>query len=85
MSRTWRDHAAPIVAQVIAEHAGKSEREIRAALREAYPYGERDMWPYRVWCSEVRKQLGIEARKRGRRHRQELINAGQMELPMGEP
>ena len=76
----WREHAAPIIARVIAEHQGESEKQIRAALRDAYPYGERAMWPYKVWCSEVRGQLGIEAKDEAARCYQEHINAGQ--LPM---
>ena len=80
MTRTWRKHAAPIIARVIAEHQGDSEKDIRTALRAAYPYGERRMWPYKVWCAEVRRQLGITAQEQGRRCREEHIGAGQMEL-----
>lgn len=65
MSWTWRKAAAPIIAQVIRDNEGKTEKEIRKALREAYPWGERAMHPYKVWCSEVNKQLksiGIKSR-----------------------
>jgi len=79
---TWREHCAPIIARVIREHQGESEAEIRAALREAYPWGVRAHWPYLAWCSEVRKQLGAEARRRGEQCRQEQIDAGQTELPL---
>ena len=59
MIRTWRDHCSPIIADVI-ERVGKDDMQaLRKALREAYPYGERKMWPYKVWCSEVRKQLKL--------------------------
>ena len=54
---TWRSIGAPIIAQVIEQHRGESEKEVRKALREAYPWGERAMWPYKVWCSEVNRQL----------------------------
>ena len=79
---TWREYAAPIIARVIAEHAGDSEQEIRAALREAYPYGQRAMWPYKVWCAEIRRQLGITKREQDKRTHQEHLNAGQLELPL---
>jgi hypothetical protein len=26
-------------------------------LRDAYPWGERAYHPYRIWCSEVNRQL----------------------------
>jgi hypothetical protein len=57
MRKTWRDDARPIIAQVIATQKGKPEKEIRRALRDAYPWGMRAYHPYRVWCSEVNRQL----------------------------
>ena len=51
---SWRERAAPIIRQVIA-----SEPEnLRKALRDAYPFGARKMWPYKIWCDEIRRQLG---------------------------
>ena len=54
----WREQCAPIIAKVIAENRGKDEKEIRKALHDAYPFGERRMHPYKIWCSEVNIQLG---------------------------
>lgn len=61
MSRqTWRDEAAPIIARVI-ERVGRDDlTALRRALRDAYPWGERRCWPYKVWCDEVRIQLGLK-------------------------
>ena len=57
MSATWREHAAPIIADVI-KRVGKSDiKALRKALREAYPYGERKYHPYKVWCDEIKRQL----------------------------
>lgn len=55
---TWRTHAAPIIAAVIRETGTSDLPKLRRALRDAYPYGERKYWPYKVWCAEVRRQLG---------------------------
>lgn len=63
MSTTWRDRAAPIIAETIARVGRADMQALRKALRDAYPFGERAMWPYKVWCSEVRFQLGL-TRKR---------------------
>lgn len=52
----WRDKARPIIREVLAETAGKPEREIKAALREAYPFGPRQYHPYKIWCDEIRRQ-----------------------------
>lgn len=60
---TWRDMARPIIARVIQEHESDDIRSIRRALREAYPFGERKYWPYKVWCDEVREQLGLNKRR----------------------
>lgn len=58
MADTWRDRAAPIIAEVIRS-VGKSDlKRLRAALRAAYPWGLRENHPYKIWCSEVRSQVG---------------------------
>ena len=55
---TWRDHARPIIAAVIAKVGTDDRKTLRSALRAAYPYGARRWHPYRIWCHEVRVQLG---------------------------
>jgi hypothetical protein len=54
----WRNMAAPIIRRVLAEHAGEDEAAIRAALRDAWPWGPRKHHPYRIWCDEVARQQG---------------------------
>jgi hypothetical protein len=58
MSASWRDIARPVIAKVLAENEGKDEKEIKKALKEAYPFGERAMHPYKVWCDEIKVQRG---------------------------
>ena len=60
----WTDRARPIIAAVLEETAGQDERAIRKALAEAYPFGERRMWPYKAWLSEVKRQRGLRSRKK---------------------
>ena len=56
----WRGRSAPIITEVI-ERVGKDDmKALRKALREAYPFGAREYWPYKVWCSEVRIQLKLD-------------------------
>lgn len=57
--RSWRERAAPIVAQTLRATAGRPEAEVRAALRAAYPFGPREDWPYKVWLDEIRRQRGL--------------------------
>ncbi len=58
---TWRDRARPIIADVIREVGTEDRKALRRALREAYPWGERDYHPYKIWCHEIRVQLGETA------------------------
>lgn len=57
---TWREHATPIIAKVIADNKGKTPKEIKKALHDAYPYGERARHPYKIWCDEVKEQMGTK-------------------------
>lgn len=61
--KTWRDIAKPIIREVLSETKGLSEREIKAAIRDAYPFGERNYHPYKIWLDEVRRQRGIKRTK----------------------
>lgn len=54
----WRDYAAPIIAKVLKENRGKPEKEVRKALKEAYPFGERKYHPYKIWLDEIKVQTG---------------------------
>ncbi|HOQ48123.1 MAG TPA: hypothetical protein PK157_22645 [Bryobacteraceae bacterium] len=58
MQSRWRRAAAPIIARVLAENAGRPKAEVRAALRAAYPFGPREHHPYRIWLDEIRIQTG---------------------------
>jgi hypothetical protein len=60
---TWRFDAALIIERVLAETKGQPEAAIKKALRDAYPFGERAMWPYKVWLSEIRRQRHTPSRR----------------------
>lgn len=65
--KTWRHIAAPIIAQVLDDTMGQSEPDIKQALYDAYPFGERKYFPYKVWLDEIKRQ-----RKTQRRGQQEV-------------
>jgi hypothetical protein len=54
---TWRNDCRPIIAEVIQRVGTKDPKALRAALLEAYPYGQRSMHPYKIWRDEIRRQL----------------------------
>jgi hypothetical protein len=58
MARTWRKHSQEIIAKVVAEVGTEDRAALKAALKAAYPYGQREYYPYKVWCEEVRKVVG---------------------------
>lgn len=74
----WRNRAALIIAEVIARVGTDDERAPRKALHDAYPFGERQLHPYRVWCDEIRRHL------EGRQHRRppppDPVSPGQLGL-----
>lgn len=56
----WRTTSAKVIAKVLEETKGKSEKEIRAALKKAYPFGERRYHPYKIWLDEIKRQRGTK-------------------------
>lgn len=62
---TWRDVARPIIAEVIREHGTEDMKKLRKALKEAYPFFERENHPYKVWLSEIKVQLGLKKARVG--------------------
>lgn len=50
----WRRRSRAVIAEVMLA-LGPSATAVTAvkALRDAYPFGERKHWPYKVWLDEV--------------------------------
>lgn len=55
---TYRDQAAPVVAQVIRQVGLADRKQLRLALFQAYPFPHRAYRPYRVWLNEIKRQAG---------------------------
>jgi hypothetical protein len=64
---SWRQVASPIIKRVIAECGTGDMKLLRQKLRQAYPFGERKYHPYKIWCDEVRSQLGLKRTEENRR------------------
>lgn len=76
--QSWRDIARPIIARVLAENKDADDITIRKALHDAYPFGERQYHPYKVWLDEVARQRGKKKRKK--RKDAEQSNYKQLEM-----
>lgn len=79
---SWRSRARPIIQKVLKENEGKDEKEIRKALRDAYPFGPREYHPYKIWCDEIQWQRGIKKKKMREKKRKVVEVTGQMELTL---
>lgn len=53
---SWRETAKPIIAEILERTKDSPAKERRIALRDAYPFGERKYWPYKVWLNEIKRQ-----------------------------
>lgn len=55
---TWRRQARRIIGNVLASLPDNTpEKTCRDHLRAAYPWGERQHHPYRMWCAEQKLAL----------------------------
>ena len=53
----WRNISYLTIQKVLADNPGKSQAELKKLISAAYPFGERKMWPYKVWLEEVHAAL----------------------------
>jgi len=56
---TWRDDSQAVIARVKRNNPHATTEELKKLLYDAYPFGERKYWPYKVWCQCVRETLGL--------------------------
>lgn len=64
---SWRDSAKVYIGGAFAEarRSGMTTEEFAAMLFHIYPWGPREMYPYKVWCEECRKARALYAAQRG--------------------
>jgi hypothetical protein len=55
MQSKWREVARQTILKVVRDNRGKTEKEMRKLLAAAYPFGFRELHPYKIWLSELRK------------------------------
>ena len=66
MTTTWRERAQRVIVEVRRAHPEAAGPELRRLLRAAYPFGQRRYHPYRIWCDEVRRALGLPRKNTSR-------------------
>ena len=56
-NQTWRDVAKAAISDVESQSKHMDYGAFKRALFDAYPFGERKYFPYKMWCSEQAKAL----------------------------
>lgn len=83
MTATWRQNANKCISKVIKDNPLATIPELKKLLREAYPWGPRKYWPYKVWCSEVRAMLTQVERLRAHKQQLTILDKSSLtELPL---
>jgi len=56
---TWKQAAKATIAKVIKENPDADYKTFKKKLKEAYPFGEREHFPYKVWLECQRHTLNL--------------------------
>jgi hypothetical protein len=59
----WRQIARETIKGVIDCTPADDPKVLRRAISAAYPFGPREMHPYKIWLDEVARQLGTKKHK----------------------
>lgn len=71
----WAQQAREVVHATLASLPfGATVKEKRAALRQAYPFGPRQYWPYKAWCKAVRQSLGLPTKTKRKKKPTESLD-----------
>lgn len=53
----WRQTANEVIVKIIQDNDSVPEKELRKKISDAYPFGQRAMHPYKIWCDAVAECL----------------------------
>lgn len=59
----WRQKSQQVIQAVIDQNHGLELTELRKKISAAYPFGEREYHPYKIWLDQVNVQLGTKKLK----------------------
>lgn len=72
---SWRTIAQRTITPIEHEYRDKPLSDLKAALNEAYPFGQRRHYPYKIWCEEQRLAIA--------RHPESLPQGPEYEIQEG--
>ena len=57
MSETWGEISKRVIAKVIEQNPDAEYKVFKKLLRDAYPFGRREHFPYKAWCKQQKHTL----------------------------
>ena len=73
MESQWRTESRKVILSIMAAIGTKDMVLLKREISKAYPFGDRKYFPYKIWCDEVRKQLGIPKKTKGNERQSEMF------------
>lgn len=63
---SWYEISCNVIRSVIASnpHLERKSPEMRKLANKAYPFGDRRMWPYKMWLKAMYAMLGPSEKKK---------------------
>lgn len=49
----WGKASIEVINKVLRNNEGKSNAELIKLCRAAYPFNQREMHPYKIWCKKI--------------------------------
>lgn len=83
----WYEQAAKVIRRIVAENPGATTSELRRLAGNAYPFGLKVHWPYKMWTKALNDILGPSPQKaRALRRKLDEIaeRSGQSDLFQGD-
>ena len=62
----WATESAKVIRRVIQENPGLVNEDLRRKASEAYPFGERRMFPYKQFMKTMSEMLGPSPKEKAR-------------------
>lgn len=56
----WADQSEKVVAQVMSANPDVDRKAMKKLLSDAYPFGPREMSPYKTWLKKVKGALDLK-------------------------
>lgn len=77
---SWRITSRKVIREVLESSTAKNLKQLAMEVSKAYPFGQREHWPYKKWLEECKWQFQGKAKKLTKKEKSLLVTPGQKEL-----